>query len=158
MCERVSMPRGCPPCCLFVLIFLTIKPQGHKKKFIEEQGRSRKWEEDRWDYYMNLKGQLQRISWMDSGDDYSSGVRHIVFLTFNTKWRASKYSTVGCNFLIQVITSSETDWSLLADHTAIKPHCVTESSSQVSWINWIHSFNQPDSDLRWERLLCPLTQ
>lgn len=35
------MPRGCPPCCLFVLTFLTIKPQGQEKclyPFIEAEG------------------------------------------------------------------------------------------------------------------------
>lgn len=43
MCERMSMPRGCPPCCLFVLTFLTIKPQGHKKIHRSAAERSRKW-------------------------------------------------------------------------------------------------------------------
>lgn len=56
--ERVSTPRGCPPCCLFVLTFLTIKPQGKKKKslypFIEVEGGIRKWEKYGYNYYIHL--------------------------------------------------------------------------------------------------------
>lgn len=146
MCCWPCMPRGCPPCCLFVLSILTIKPRGQQKNeslypFIDVEGETTESEKKmdwtitwiRWDNYTfkgPYKSQLRRLEFRRQTLRPSGAIQLKTIRMFNRQlWHLHPQQfpevKLACHRLVLIGRPQ----------TVIKPHCVTERGSQVSCYN-----------------------
>lgn len=126
---------ACPevvfPAPLFVLIFLTIKPQGHKKEIHRRARQKYKVRKRRMRLLHEPEGPITPIwavvSWTDRGDDYSSGVR----LRLSECWNPGTLTPTGENQNIKLlVVTSSSKW--LPEVKLTGPYWLTTHCNQTS--------------------------